>query len=95
MSILGTVAILALASVGPNIAPIDEQRFRVSIVYDDTSPMGHGNAQVALMKAAERFCRGKGKAVSEGTLELNDAAPLRGKRKALEVSEIYRCVPKQ
>ena len=66
-------ALLVLTSVGPTIEQLDEGRFRVKVVFDDTSPRGHANA------------------VSEGTLDVNDAAPLRGSRKAVELSEVYLC----
>ena len=88
---LSSSALLVLASVGPTIEQLDEGRFRVKVVYDDTSPRGHANAQVAVAREAQRACRGKGNAVSEGTLHVNDAAPIRGSRKALELSEVYIC----
>lgn len=88
-----SASLVVLASVGPNVIPIDEIRFRVQIVYDDKSPMGHAKAQIALAKAATKFCRGRGTAVSEGTLELNDAESLRKGKDALELGEVYRCLP--
>ena|SRR5688572_9200463 len=84
-------ALLVLASVGPTIEQLDEGRFRVKVVFDDTSPRGHADAQVALARKAQQECRGKGNAVSEGTLDLDDAASIRGSRKALELSEVYIC----
>jgi hypothetical protein len=57
--------------------------------------MGHANAQIALMKTAARFCRERGTAVSEGTLNLDNAEPLKRGRKALDLSEVYACVPKR
>ena len=84
-------ALLVLASLGPTIEQHDEGRFRVKVVFDDTSPRGHASAQVALAKEAQRTCRGKGNAVSEGTLDLADTSPIRGSRKALELSEVYIC----
>ncbi len=84
-------ALLVLASVGPTIEQLDNGRFRVTVVFDDTSAGGNASAQVALARKAQQECRGNGNAVSEGTLELNDAAPIRGSRKALELSEVYIC----
>jgi hypothetical protein len=84
-------ALLVLASVGPTIEQLDEGKFRVKVVFDDTSPRGHVSAQVALARKAQQECRGRGNAVSEGTLHVNDAAPIRGSRKALELSEVYLC----
>ncbi|CAN5286974.1 hypothetical protein BH11PSE5_BH11PSE5_10620 [soil metagenome] len=83
-----------LAVAGPTITLIDDSRFRVGIVFDDTSPSGQTDAQLALMKAAERACKGKGKAISEGTLNLDNAPSIRPNRKALALSEIYSCRPK-
>ena len=87
--------LLMLASVGPVITELDIARFRVSIVFDDQSPMGHAKAQIGLVKAAKKHCAGKGKATSEGSLELNNAQSIRTGKKALELIEIYSCVPKQ
>lgn len=67
---------------------------RIEIVFDDLSPTGHANAQIAILQAATKACRGKGQAVSEGPLQVDSATPLRGKRRALALSEVYRCVPK-
>lgn len=88
-------ALFILASSGPTLSQIDEARFRVSIVYDDKSPRGHANAQVSLMKMADKHCKGRGKAVSEGALELNKAEPIRRGREALSLSEVYSCKPKE
>jgi hypothetical protein len=86
-------ALFILASVGPSVEPLDNARFRVRIVFDNTeSGRAHADAQIAIMRKARSECRGKGTAVSEGTLYLNNAAPIRGDRKALELAEIYTCV---
>ena len=90
-ALLFSSALLVLASVGPTIEQLDEGRFRVKVVFDDTSPRGNVAAQVALARKAQAECRGNGMAVSEGTLALNDAAPIRGNRKALELAEVYIC----
>lgn len=87
-------ALMILASVGPTVTELDEQRFRVGIIFDDQSPRAHANAQIALMRAASRHCKGKGTAVSEGTLYVNEAEPLRRGKEALDLSEIYSCKPK-
>jgi hypothetical protein len=84
-------ALLVLASIGPTVEPIDAVRFRVKIVFDGTGARDHANAQLALMRKARDECRGKGGAQSEGTLYLNNAPPIRGDRKALELAEVYSC----
>ena len=87
-------SLLFLSSVGPTITEIEGSSFRVTILYDDHSLRGHAKAQIALAKAAKKHCRGKGKAISSGTLELNNAEPIK-KKKTLELNEIYSCVPKK
>ena len=84
-------ALLILASIGPTVEQLDDGRFRVKIVFDDTSPNGNVDAQVALARKAQAVCRGNGMAVSEGSLNLDDAAPIRSNRKALELAEVYIC----
>jgi hypothetical protein len=89
-----TVSVLMFAAVGPQVLPLEEGRFRVRIVFDDNSVAGNVNAQIALISAARKNCKGRGVATSKGTLELNKAEPIRKGRKALELSEVYRCVSK-
>ena len=93
MKLIATVPLIMLAAVGPTVTMIDETRFRVENVYRDRTPTGHANAQIALMRAASKHCRGKGVAVSEGSLELNNAEPTKGGKKALALSEVYSCKP--
>jgi hypothetical protein len=85
------VALAFLATVGPTITVIDDSRFRVAIVFDDPSLGGHASAQVALIKSAQKACKGKGRATSEGALTLNSAAPIGKGRKAFTLSEVYFC----
>ena len=94
MIAIGPIAsvLMVLASIAPTVEQLDEARFRVRIVYDGSSPTDHANAQIALMRKASEICRGKGRALSEGTLELNNAEPIRKNRPALELAEIYTCV---
>ena len=88
---LAFASLMVLASVGPTVTQIDAERFRVGIIFDDQSPRGHANAQIALMRSASAHCRGKGTAVSEGTLNLDKAEPLRRGKEAMDLSEIYSC----
>jgi hypothetical protein len=86
-------ALLIAASVGPTVERIDDETFRVKIVFDNTkSGTAHANAQMALMRKARAECRGNGSAKSEGPLHVNAAPPIRGDREALELVEVYRCV---
>jgi hypothetical protein len=89
-----TLPMIFLAAIGPSIVEIDDIRFRVTIVYDNLSPRGHGDAQVSLIRAARKHCKGKGEAISNGALELNDAEPLRSGKEAVALSEVYSCRPK-
>jgi len=86
-------SVFFLAASVPTAVQLDADRFRVSMVFDDTGPMGHANAQIALINAARQHCKGKGQATSEGALELSSAEPLRKGRKALGLAEVYRCAP--
>ena len=86
---------LVLATSGPNVIVAEDGWFDVVIIYDDKSVRGHANAQIALMRAAKKYCGKKSHAVSEGKLTLNDAPPLRGNRPSLELIERYRCLPKE
>ena len=93
--LIATALLMALGSAGPTVTPLDETRFRVRIVYDDRSVAGHANAQIALIRAASKQCKGRGVAVSEGTLEANSAEPLKRGKKAIDLSEVYACKPKR
>jgi hypothetical protein len=59
------------------ITSLGDGRIRITLVYDDTSPTGSAQAQISVASAAVKACRGKGRAVSEGVLELNRAEPER------------------
>lgn len=89
-----TIVPLVLAATAPQIVAVDDAQFRVSIVFDDDSPLGNAAAQLALMKTAQQNCKGRGVARSEGTLYLNRTEPIRRGKPAQELSELYRCVPK-
>ena len=82
---------LAAASVqaGVTVEPVAPDRHRLTtIIPIRASPLQHAEAQVLLMREAQRVCRDRGRPVSDGTLEANAMA---GGRIAL--SEVYRCVP--
>lgn len=78
----------------PEVTLREDGRLAVRIVYEDNGAMAHAQAQIALIRAAEKACRGKGNAVSESGIEVNTAPPTSKGRKALELIEVYRCVPK-
>jgi hypothetical protein len=83
---------LLLVAAAPNVTveTLGETRFRVTTVYATSGgPELIARAQFRLMEEAERVCRGRGRAVSEGSLEIHPA-PDRPGRTAL--SEVYNCI---
>jgi hypothetical protein len=85
-------ALLLAAAAAPNVTveALGETRFRFTTVYPENA--GYEvimRAQFRLMEQAERTCRGRGRAVSEGSLRV-DPAP--GQRGRLALSEVYNCV---
>ena len=88
-------SLFALSSGVVEAAPMDSERFKVSIVYrSSASPLEQADAQIALMQAAKKLCKGKGQPVSEGTLYLDGVGPDAKGHKKLRLSEIYTCVAK-
>lgn len=88
------LALLFAATVA--VQPTQDGGFRLSLLYGGGDPMAHAEAQMQLASAAKRVCRGRGDAVSAGSLELNEVPktdPAR-KRGRLSLSEVWRCVPK-
>lgn len=84
-----------LASAAQEATPLEGGRFRLTVTVYDSSASGQADALVGLTKAAVKVCKAKGlQAVSEGTLEVNQAPPNARGRKGLAISEVYRCVPK-
>ena len=91
------ISLLALLLVAVDSPPrnmiveeLDDGRFRFTVTYSArASPAVHARMQLRLMEQAERQCRGRGRAVSAGALEANQAP---GGRIAL--SEIYSCQPR-
>ena len=84
------IPLFALALVGPQIAELDNGRFQVRVRFDDRSVSGHMEAQLVMIEAATAHCKGRGQAISEGTLELNASVPIK-KRRTLELRETYAC----
>ena len=86
--------VAALSSIA--IQPLDSGRFQLTIIVRSQSLESITDGQLKLIAAARRLCRGKGQAVSEGTLEVNKVPrtdrALR-KRGDMSMAEVYRCVP--
>ncbi len=85
-------ALLLAAAGAPNVTveALGETRFRLTTVYAESA--GYEvtvRAQLRLVEAARRACRGRGRAVSEGSLRL-DQAP--GRPNQVALSEIYNCI---
>ncbi len=86
--------LLALAS-SVTVQPIDADRFRLTIIYGGRSAYAHAEAQMKLIGAAEGLCKGRGRAVSEEALMLNEvskADKATRKKGRLSLSQEWRCV---
>lgn len=86
-------ALLLAGAAAVSIQPLDGGWFRLTILYKGSGIEAHANAQLRLIAAADRLCRGKGRPVSEGTLQV-DEVPRTGTRKRgriLALSEKWRC----
>jgi len=88
--VLSSLLFLATLS-GPTVELLGDQRFRVVVVLDDASARGTLAAQDAIASKAHETCRGRGTAISEGEVRVEDAAPVQLGRRAYEVSENYLC----
>ncbi|HYI49269.1 MAG TPA: hypothetical protein VEX35_12480 [Allosphingosinicella sp.] len=85
-------ALMLAAAAAPNVTveALGETRFRFTTVYADNGDYQViMRAQLRLTAEARRICRGRGRAVSEGSVRA-DQAPGRPGRIAL--SEIYNCI---
>lgn len=84
---------LLLMSAGlVEIIPLDGTRFTVTTLFSGSSVSANESAQIALMQAAAKHCSGRGVAVSDGGLQLDNADPDAKGRKRLRLSETYSCV---
>jgi hypothetical protein len=89
-TLLSALLLAAAAPSNVTVEALGETRFRFTTVYArNGGPEAIMQAQFRLMEQAERTCRGRGRAVSEGSLRL-DPAP--GRPNGLAISEIYNCV---
>jgi hypothetical protein len=90
-------ALLLASAPSVSVQLLEDGWFRLTIIYRPTSIEAHANAQLRLIAAADRLCKGKGRRVSEGTLTVNEvtdtalAGRKRGRR--LSLSEEWRCGP--
>jgi hypothetical protein len=92
MIIPTALALAAATAAQPNVAFVEiaPAHYRITTTLRvNASPSAHADAQMRLMKAAERLCRGKGTPTSDGALELNRSKQHPGR---LELTENYRCV---
>jgi len=87
-------ALLMTSAAVIEIAPLEGERFSVSIVFAGSSPSVHAEAQIALMNAAAKQCKGEGRAMSEETLYIEGAEPDSRGRKRLKLTEVYSCAAK-
>ena len=89
---------LLLASAPPvTVQPLPDGWYRLTIVYKPSGIQAHSDAQLRLIAAAGRLCKGKGRAASEGSLNVDEvpdtdvAGRKSGRRLAL--SEKWQCRP--
>jgi hypothetical protein len=85
-------ALLLAAAAAPNVTveALGETRFRFTTVYAESSGyQAIMRAQSRLTEQARHVCRGRGRAVSEGALRV-DQAP--GQPGRIALSEIYNCI---
>ena len=90
-------ALLLAGAASMSVQPLEGGWFRLTILYKGSSVEAHANAQIRLITAASRLCKGKGRPVSGGSLRLDEvpkpdgAARRRGR--VLALSEEWRCAP--
>ena len=86
------VALLALSAAAPDVTvePQADGRLRLTIVFANTNPEMYARAMLRLQAEAARQCRGRGRPVSVGAMEVN---PVRERRGRLALTETYRCGP--
>lgn len=82
---------LVLTSQMVTVFPMAEGRFEVSTTIKGSSPSAHANAQIALMQVAQKTCKGRGRAISAGTLVLGATEPNAKGKTLLKISEVYSC----
>jgi hypothetical protein len=89
-TLLSALLLAAAPASNVTVETLGESRYRFTTVYPENAGLEViMRAQLRLTKQAGRTCRGRGRAVSEGSLRL-DPAP--GQRGRLALSEIYNCV---
>ena len=90
-------ALLLASAPSVSIQPLDNGWFRLSVEYKGTSIEAHSDAQLRLIAAAGRLCKGKGRPLSEGTLNVDEVAradgPARKRGRLTVLSEEWRCGP--
>jgi hypothetical protein len=86
------IGLLLASGPAPDVAvaPQPGGRLRLTALANSDSPESLARAMIGLREEAARQCHGRGRPVSEGTLEANQVP---GRRGRLALSEIYSCVP--
>lgn len=83
--------ILIFVSQLVTVAALDDGRVEVSTLIKGTTPAAHAEALIALMRAAEKACEGRGRAFSAGPLVLEASEPDKKGKQRLKISEVYFC----
>ncbi len=92
MIIAAALALAAATAAQQNVAFVEvaPAHYRITTTMRvNASPSAHADAQMRLMKGAERLCRGMGTATSYGALAVNRSKQHPNR---MELSENYRCV---
>jgi hypothetical protein len=89
---------LLMASAPPvSVKPLDYGWFRVTVIYKGGSVEASSQALLRLYGAAGRLCKGKGRPVGEGTLNVDDvpetAAAPNKRQRLVALSEEWHCGP--
>lgn len=84
-------AILLLSSAAITVVPLTDGRFEVSVNILGSSPQHHEDSQRALMRAAAKQCKGRGRAVSTHQLTLSVSEPDKHGNQWPRLSETFSC----
>ena len=90
-------ALLLAGAASMSVQPLDGGWFRLTVFYKGSSVEAHANAQIGLIVAAQRLCKGQGRPVSEGSLRLDEVPKAEGtarrRCRILALSEEWHCGP--
>ncbi len=86
-------ALLLASAPSVSVQPLQDGWFRLTIIYKPSGIEAHSNAQLRLIAAAARLCKGRQGAVSEGTLNVDEVPESSSAARKLALSGKWRCGP--